>query len=150
MRPPLRAPAASGFAVIALLAGGCGTQHQPAHTSTYGQDTQLVQNNAPDGGAPTIGNALTRLRAALQHDNAAELCRLFAYVPRTNCISDWRPVYKRIGPVTTRIVSIQGTAQNTIVVLDSAYRLGRRHITRKGQLALAQQHGRWFIGDLAN
>jgi hypothetical protein len=143
----LRLTCTASAAAIALLIAGCGNQNRATRTPTYSENTQLVPNESPDAGAASVTDALAKLRTALTQGDAAELCRLFAYVPQTNCVADWTPLYRPIGPVSTRIISTQQAGQNT-VVFEVEHRRGLKLVALGGRLAVGQQHGRWFIGDI--
>jgi hypothetical protein len=136
-------------AAIAILIAGCGNHNRATRTSTYGQNTQLVPNDSPDAGAASVTDALARFSTAPTQGDAAELCRLSAYVPRTNCVADWTPLYRPIGPVSTRIIPTQHAGQNT-VVFEVEHRRGLKLVAIGGRLAVGQQSGRWFIGDIAH
>jgi hypothetical protein len=136
-------------ATIVLLATGCGSQHHATHTATYGENTQLVPNDAPDGGATSIADALARFRSAATRGDAAEICRLSIYVPKGDCASQWAPLYRRLRAVSTRVISTEHTGPTTTVVLETTYRRGRKLLSVRGNVGFGYRHGRWFVGVVA-
>lgn len=132
--------------VITVLLAGCGSDRRLRRAATYGPNTQLVPNNAPDGGATSINDALARFRAALVTRDVAEICRLSAYAPKGDCVSQWTPIYEQVRVTSTRIISTEHSGRNTIVVLESTGQHGRKHVKGSSKLGFGYRHGRWFVG----